>query len=106
MNIEIVEFYITFRDDSKLVLKGTLHVYLCDYKIDLRGIFVTKIKDSWFFRIPHQRTIDQETGEEVFYPVMSFIDKEQHTKLINAIRDKGKKYVEDHISEIGNQKCG
>ena len=95
MNIEVVEFYETLREDHKQILKGTLHVYLIDCQIDLRGIHVSKQKGFWFFRIPHQWTLN-EVGEKLFYPVMSFIDKESNLMLMNLIREKGKEYIEQN----------
>lgn len=43
-NVEIIEFYPIERNESKKTLNGTIRVKLPDL-----GIYVSKIKDRWFF---------------------------------------------------------
>lgn len=97
MNIEIVEFYQTERDDEKQILKGTLHVNLIDYGIDLRGVLLSKRKNFWFVGLPCKISIDAETGEKVKYPIISFTDHEKTKKLIADIKEYAKEYVKKHL---------
>lgn len=97
MNIEIVGFYEDSRDDAKQHLIGTLHVYLIDEEIDLRGIYVTKKKESWWFGMPQRKGKDEETGKAVWYPTFTFTDIEKQKSLMVAIRKGGREYIEKHV---------
>lgn len=94
--IEIVNFYIINREDSKQFMQGTLHVYLVDLEIDLRGVFVSKKKDFWHFSLPLQKALDSEKKTNR-YPVISFRDRDKTTQLLQAIREKGKPYIEEYL---------
>ena len=48
--IEVVEFYPFEIAGGNA--KGSLHIYLCDLGVDLRGIFVAKDGDKWKFKLP------------------------------------------------------
>lgn len=97
MNIEVVEFYPIEKDDKKQSLKGSLHVYLIDLGLDLRGIFVLKKKDTWVFRLPYRKGIDSDTKQPVTYPIFSFMKPEMNKELMKAIREKGKEYIIDNL---------
>jgi hypothetical protein len=104
MDIEIVEFYPTKRDDKKQMLKGTLHVYLPEIKADLRGVIVVKEKKSWYFGMPVRFGTDTETGESVRFPMFSFIDREKNKELIKLIIEKGKDYINKNIYSLKEDK--
>ncbi len=99
MKIEIVEFYLMGRNDEKQQLKGTLHIYLCDHDIDLRGISVTKRKDIWFFGMPSRNGIDPDTEKNVQYPIFSFTNREKSKQLLDEIIQKGKEYILRNVLE-------
>jgi len=96
MNIEIVAFYEGDRNDEKELVNGTLHVHLIDIGIDLRGVFVSKKKDYWFFRLPSRKAND-ESDQEILYPIFSFRDREKTSDLMDVIKEKAKSFVEDYI---------
>lgn len=92
MQIEIVEFYPA--DDFEVPFDtGTLHVYLIEQQIDLRGICVHYRKGRWFFNLPFFTGIDDETKEEVRYPVFSFTDREKHKLFVEEVKKKGLEYI-------------
>lgn len=93
MNIEIVEFYPFQRDDKRGKMKGSLHIYIVDDDIDLRGVYVIKNRDNWFFGLPQQKGVDNETKQPVRYPVFSYMTREKNDKLRDAIIEKGKEYI-------------
>ena len=94
MQIEIIEFYPIEQNDNKQLLTGTMHVYLIDHEIDLRGVYVSKKKDYWQFSLPFRKGIDAETGQEVHYPVFTFRDREKQKALIASIREQGRLFIE------------
>jgi hypothetical protein len=93
MNIEIVEFYLEQQDNAKKSLKGTLHIYLPECDIDLRGVIVSRRKDFWFFGLPSKVSVDQETGQKIKYPIFTFTDSKKMGILLSNIREKGKSYI-------------
>lgn len=95
MNVEVIEFYPAKKCDSKNLIEGTMHVYIQDLDLDLRGIKVKMTKKRfWFFQIPHRRGWDPETQQMVKFPLISFPSKEKHRELIKQIYEKGKEYIE------------
>ncbi len=110
MDIEVVEFYTTERDDKKQFLKGSLHVYLIDIETDLRGVFVQKRKDTWFFGLPVLYGFDQEAGQKVRFPVFNFVNQDKNGNLKKVIMEKGKEYIINNVLQTQkhdkeNQKC-
>ena len=97
MDIEVVEFYASHRDDKKQILHGTLHVYLIDLQIDVRGVKVMKDKNSWRFNLPNAKAVDEE-GNNVWYPLISFTDRAKNTTLLSQIRSKGREFVERRLA--------
>jgi hypothetical protein len=93
MDIEVVEFYTMERNDEKQTLVGSLHVYLTEMDVDLRGVLVKKRKDSWYFELPFLFGKDPETKQKVKFPVFSFVNREKTSELRNVVRDKGKDYI-------------
>lgn len=93
MEIEIVEFYEFKRDEKKQRLEGTLHVYLINEKIDLRGIYLVRHKNKVYIQMIYKKAIDLDTKEEVSYPIFSYADPKKNKELLEAIREKGGEYV-------------
>lgn len=98
MNIEIVDFFSIDKNPEKGLLNGTLRIKLPDLGIHILGIYVSKRKDTWFFNLPSKRA-HHETGEIVHYPCFVFEDKEKHRELIDAIRMKGREFIERWLTE-------
>lgn len=93
MDIEIIEFYLEQQDLSKQTLKGTLHIYLPKYDIDLRGVIVSRRKNFWFFGLPSKIGLDHETGQKIKYPIFTFTNSKKTEELLSNIRENGKSYI-------------
>ena len=104
MEIEIVGFYEINRDDSKNILTGTLHVYLVDYGMDIRGCYVVRKKNGILIFLPSKVGIDEETGKKVQYPCIQFTDPEKNKELLIQIRYKGISYILDEILKIKDKR--
>ena len=102
MDIEIIEFYPFERDKDKDSLSGTLRIKLVDFGIQILGIIVTKRKNFWHFALPGKKAIHHETGNQVYYPHVVFEDREKNKELINAIREKGRPFIEKRLDDIKN----
>ena len=96
MKIEIVEFYPYVNDEKKGILKGTLHAYIIDLGMDLRGIYVMKKKHKWFIGLPSKFGLDLETKKYVMYPIIEFTDKNKSLELKKQISNLGRKYIEEN----------
>jgi len=105
MKVEIVEFYEEERDDSKQFLRGSLHVFLPELNIDIRGCSVSKKKNWWHITLPFRKGFDQEKAEFVRYPVFSFLDRAKNEEFIREVRREGRLYVEEKMKiEAGKVK--
>lgn len=93
--IEIVNFYPAVREDNKQFLQGSLHVYLYDLDIDLRGVFISKKKDYWYFSLPLK--IAKDDGQTVKYPIVSFRDRGKTNQLLQLIKEQGKPFIENYL---------
>ncbi len=105
MKIEIVEFYreIPYKTNQKSrKILGTMHIYLIDYKIDLRGIVVSRIKNFYFFRLPHGKQRDIETGKLTSYPILSFSEEGLYQSILDFLHTQGIKYIEEQEKSLIN----
>lgn len=103
--IEVVEFYRMLERPSKKRAFGSLHVYIEEGSIDLRGIRVFHPKKGiWFFHLPTVRTLDRETQKEVVFPIFSYLDKKKDLELKEKIREVAIPYIEQKIKEKKQKK--
>lgn len=100
MKIEIQEFYLKKNDKKNNSMYGSLHVYLEDFDIDMRGIQVMRRGKHWQFSYFHAKGIDDETGKEVYYPIFCFNDKARNKELFEFVETKGRGYIEKRLVEI------
>lgn len=97
MNVEITEFFEHERDDNRQTLKGSMNVFLCDMNIDLRFVYIIRNKNYWRFNLPGRWVKDSDTGNDVWVPTFSFLDRSKTTELLAQIREKGKVYIEQNV---------
>lgn len=93
MKFELVDFYpITDknRGKAKKNLLGTIHIYVIDFQIDIRGIRVVKNGKCIHFLMPHSFGIDHETGETVKYPIVRFTNQKDHDEMMNFLHNEVK----------------
>ena len=102
MNIEIVEFYPIDRNIDRDILTGTLRVKLVDAGIHILGIYVSKIKNRWYFGLPGKKSIHHKTGELIRFTYLVFEDKDQQHALIEAIRKHGQAFIEKRLADTKN----
>lgn len=93
MQIEIVEFYPYLKLGNKY--KGTLHIFvkLNEITFDLRGIYVYRKNDTWFFKIPFGKSFDQDEKKDILFPFFSFTHIQMQSDLMKEIISQGKKYI-------------
>lgn len=77
MEIEFVEFYPIHKKKPGSKLIGTIHVYVCDKNLDLKGIKIFKCGKSFFVKVPGTKGKDIDTKKDVHYPYASFCGEEQ-----------------------------
>jgi len=104
MEVEIQEFYWDeeppqneepIRKKKNKGKSGTLHIYLPQIDLDIRGILFIKHKNGWIMRMPHKTAF--ENGKRVFYPVLTFVNLDTMKELILQIKEKGTKFIEDKL---------
>lgn len=106
MDIEIVEYYPTKKTETSF--EGSLHIYLIDLKLDLRGCFVSYDKTRsprWVIYLPDKEVfseIDQTTNR---FPVISFIEKKKYHSLVESLYAKARPYItENYYSDFIGKK--
>lgn len=99
INMEVVEFYPFDPITNPKKFKGTLHVYLIDLEMDIRGIVVVKQGKGIFIDLPRKMYIDEDTDERKTYPIVSFSDSKKTRALYLSIKELGKKYIEQYLKE-------
>ena len=88
MKFEFVEFYpITMQEKKKSgkLCIGTLHIYVIDIQMDIRGIRVNRWKNKIYFHMPTFSSYDQETGEKVRYPIIWFNETSTQKDLLEFL---------------------
>ncbi len=100
MKIEIVEFYPLNVDKSANFFCGSLHIYLIEYGLDIRGINVIKKNNRWTFFLPHRKAKEEGTENFIQYPIINFTDNQKQQALVDFIRTKGKEYIQENFKEL------
>jgi len=104
MKIEIVEFY-PHRPHKKYKLSGSLHIYLCDLDIDLRGVLVRNTKpDRWLFFLPTLKEYDPEEKKKITFPVFNFTDRAKNREIIDALHKQGIPYIKENFLKKRKEK--
>lgn len=98
MEIEVVDFYPKQKLKNKKFV-GTMHVYLCEKKIDIRGIKVFKAGKSFFVDVPHQYGYDDDEKKDVKYPLISFLENDEQEDFITSLRKEAKKYLHKKLKK-------
>jgi hypothetical protein len=99
MDIEVVEFYPNRTCFRKGCMFGTMHIYIIDTEQDIRGVKVFKKDKCYFFKMPYFIGYDEETKENVTYPMFSFTDVEKNKALMDAIVQRGTAYIKTMIKD-------
>jgi hypothetical protein len=103
MKFELVGFYPITEKNRKANppnLIATIHLYVIDYKLDLRGIRLTRRGKRIFFVMPHIFGLDPETGEEVSYPMFRWTDPADHKAMLDFLIDEVKTVVLAEVAKI------
>lgn len=96
MKFELVDFYPMTdknRGKSKKNVLGTVHLYVIECQIDIRGIRVVKNGKCVHFLMPHSFGQDHETGEKVKYPIFRFTNQKDHDEMMNFLHTQVKPQI-------------
>lgn len=84
LDIELVAFYPEY--SGKHETAGTVHIYVKDIGLDIRGIRYVKKKKSSFAFVPNKISWDFEDKKNIKYPIISFTDDLVYSTLLADIR--------------------
>lgn len=94
MKVEVVDFYPfskhIVQGRSKAI--GTMHIYIEEFNMDLKGILVRQRGKRYFFFLPSQLAIDAETKEKVRYPLISLLNEKKHKDMTYSIQKAGEEF--------------
>lgn len=98
MKFEIVEFYKFVpspnKQPKKTIFYGTLHIFVIDYNLDIRGIKVfRKSRNSFFISFPDAYAYDPIEKKNVRYPIISFMKEEDKNEIMTFLKKEGIKYI-------------
>ena len=103
MKFQLVEFYPIetpkSKKKSKRVVIGTVHLYLIDIQLDIRGIKVSQDGKKIFFHFPHLCAIDSDTKELVRYPVFRFADNKIHEEMLDFLFKQVKPIILEKLND-------
>jgi len=99
MKFEIVEFYPINDEIKNKEIIGTIHVYFIDIQMDMRGIYVRKLKNKIMFTLPGLKVLDAE-GKKVFFPFIEFTDINIKKSLIGFLQKEGIKYIKKNYPGV------
>lgn len=95
MKVEIVEFYPrNWKQTNGTKIIGTLHVYLQDFDIDIRGVKVVGRKYGYKIRLPHTGSISHETKKRIVYPIVSFGNQQTTKDLESLIKQQCSEFID------------
>jgi hypothetical protein len=95
MDIEIVEFY-PIKTQEGGGFTGSLHVYLIEQDIDIRGIYVKydpKKPKAFLFLMPAQFAKDSD-GKATKFPIFQFANHCKNTQLKKQIEFRAIPYIQ------------
>lgn len=89
--VEVVEFYPNKNEKKKMF--GTLHVYLPDLDIDLRGCPVYKTKKTFIAEPPFLFGVHEDTQEACRFPIFNFCNSKTQAKFYDAFKKATLQYM-------------
>lgn len=98
MEVEIVEVYL-FSKRPNGTRSGSVHAYIPEMGMDLRGCTVSIRAKNIFVHLPYQKGFDEETQKPVFFPVVSFTDLAKMKDFKNSVVKAGVKAVKKALKE-------
>ncbi len=104
--IEIIEYYPLIKKNKKQNFIGTMHIYLVDEEMDVRGVYVFKKEDNKYkFVMPHKYSKDLESGKNEWYPIINFTSQRKNKDLSKALYIKGTDYVKEFYEKQKQVSC-
>lgn len=95
MTFEVVEFYPNTIE--KDYIQGSVHVYWIEENLDIRGVYYRKKLGKDRVCMPHMIGKNPDTGKQVRYPVLNFLEPEKNKLILKAV----KKAVKEYMNEQG-----
>lgn len=95
-SFEIVGFYPAKPGKNKTFL-GTIHAYLIDADIDLRGINVFRKGKNYFYKFPEKFQLDPQTNRVERFPVMSFNNPDKQRQMIEFLRKSAPEIIQEEM---------
>ncbi len=102
MKIEFVEFYPyspKAQNKHQKKILGTIHIYLIEEELDIRGIMALRTGKGIFFNLPHYVALDEETGEPVRYPHLRFTNESKHKEMMDFLHNEVKPIIRKRIEK-------
>lgn len=101
MKIEIVEFYPTVQEvtPKNAILLGTMHIYVCDADLDIRGINCILNKKGKIECYLPSRTVRDDKGQATWIPFVSFTNPKNRSEMLKFLKKDCTEFVRKYIDE-------
>lgn len=96
MKIEVKAYY-PLKDFALPYDTGTLHVYLVEENIHLRGVAVMFRKNRWYVWIPTRHGYDEKTKKMVRYPLFNFDDREKNKEMVTLLKKEAIAFIKKNF---------
>jgi|SRR5580693_1762261 hypothetical protein len=100
LKIEVIEVYLTTIDKSLRYIKGTMHIYIENDQLDIRGINVRFHKERWLIWLPEAYSKDEETGVPVKYPIPSYASNWKQAQLLSFLKKEAVQYMQANYGNM------
>ena len=102
LKFEVVEFYPESKKKGQI--KGSMHVYVPAWDMDIRGIRCMAIKKEkgdkphYIFRLPEKKALD-ENGNIVRFPIISWTNPDMQKRFYAFLQSEGIAYIKKKLKE-------
>ncbi len=104
MEVEIVEAYLMQKRKDESPKGWSIHVFIPEWGMDIRGIRLYKSRSAWSICMTHIQNFDFEEGKIVSFPAISLIDSEKNKDLKDKIKQKSIEFVEKKLKAFKEKK--
>ncbi len=102
MKVEIIDAYPLKNEKDEADIYS-MHVYLPEIDLDLRGIMVKFVK-KWVFLMPVKSNYDEDTKAVVQFPIASFANLKTNHAFRDNLSIAGTEYMQEKYAELQKKK--
>tara|TARA_R110000868_G_scaffold61144_1_gene185938 strand:- start:501 stop:860 length:360 start_codon:yes stop_codon:yes gene_type:complete len=100
-NVEVIAFYpLVLPPKRNHFLYGSLHIYLPELDVDLRGVIIFSNGKTTTVIMPFKPYFEHGSAIKKSFPIFSFSNREHYADLKKLIAEEAKNYLLENINEV------